>query len=133
MNPQGPWSGPGMPAGPPGSMFIHHDSWWAGALHLLPLLLLAALVGVVVWGVLRLTAQGTPMIAGVGAAPGDRMSPPPWPSPRDQALEELRVRYARGEVDRTDYLERSADLGGPPTPDAPADRTLPGEPPADQE
>jgi hypothetical protein len=129
MNPQGPWSRPGMPAGPPGSMFIHHDSWWAGALHLLPLLLLAALIGVVVWGVLRLTAQGTPMIAGVGAPVG----PLPGSSPRDRALEELRVRYARGEVDRTDYLARSADLVGPPTPDAPADRTLPGEPPADQE
>jgi hypothetical protein len=130
MNPQGPWSGPGMPeAGPPGSMFIQHDSWWAGALHLLPLLLLGALISVLVWGVLRLTAQGTPMIAGVGAGVG----PPPGSSPRDQALEALRVRYARGEVDRTDYLERSADLGGPPSPGAPADRTLPGEPPAEQE
>jgi len=38
----------------------------------------------------------------------------------------LWVRYARGELDRSDFLERSADLGGPPTPDA----TLHGEPPA---
>jgi hypothetical protein len=116
-------------AGQPGPMFIHHDSFWAGALHLLPLVLLAALIGVMVWGVLRLTAQGTPMIAGVRAPVG----PPPGSSLRDQALAELRVRYARGEVDRTDYLERSADLGGPSITDAPADHTLPGEPPADQE
>ena len=43
----------------------------------------------------------------------------------DQALEELRVLYARGELDRSDFLERSADLGGPPHPDA----TPPGQPP----
>jgi hypothetical protein len=52
--------------------------------------------------------------------------------PDDPAREELRVRYARGEVDRIEYLERSADLGGPTIPDAPAD-TPPREPPADQE
>ncbi len=130
MNPNGPWSGPGMPdAGPSGSMFIQRDAWWMGALHLLPLVLLVVLAGVVVWGVLRLTAHGAPLLAGVGGPARPRSAFPP----RDQALEELRVRYARGEVDRTDYLERSADLGGPPIPEAPADRTLPGEPPADQE
>jgi hypothetical protein len=37
----------------------------------------------------------------------------------------LRVLYARGELDRSDFLERSADLGGPPHPDA----TPPGQPP----
>jgi putative membrane protein len=129
MNPNGPWSGPGFPdAGPSGSMFPH-DTWWMGALHLLPLVLLVVLAGVVVWGVLRLTAHGAPLLAGVGGS----TRPPTALPPRDRALEELRVRYARGEVDRTDYLERSADLGGPPIPEAPADRTLPGEPPADQE
>jgi len=44
----------------------------------------------------------------------------------DQALEELRVRYARGALGRSDSLERSANLGGPPNPDA----TLPWQPPA---
>lgn len=121
MNPNGPWSG-GMPDASPGSMFVHHESWWMSAAHLLPLLLLALLVGVVVWGVLRLTANGTPLLAGVGTPP----SPQPAFPPRDQALEALRVRYARGEVDRTEYLERSADLGGPAIPD-------PGETPAGQE
>jgi len=47
-------------------------------------------------------------------------------TPSDQALEALRVRYARGALGRSDSLERSADLGGPPNPDA----TLPGQPPA---
>jgi putative membrane protein len=123
----GPRSGPGgMPQGSgPGSMLVHQESWWMGALHLLPLLLLVVLAGVVVWGVLRLTGRGTPLTVAMAAPTGS--------SARDRALDELRVRYARGEVDRTDYLERSADLGGPTIPDAPADRTLPGEPPADQE
>jgi hypothetical protein len=43
----------------------------------------------------------------------------------DQALEELRVRYARGELGRSDLLERSANLGRPPHP-----QTLPGQAPA---
>jgi hypothetical protein len=56
--------------------------------------------------------------------------PPAGPPPRDRspdpASEGQWVRYPRGEVDRSDFLERSADLGEPPTPDA----TLSGEPPA---
>jgi len=44
----------------------------------------------------------------------------------DRALEELRVSYARPELDRSDLIERSADLGGPLNRDA----TLPGRPPA---
>ena len=100
--------------------YVHHDSWWQSGFHLLPLLLFAIFIGVLVWGVLRLSSQGaiakaTPMPAG--------------PPPRDQALEELRVRYARGELDRSDFLERSADLGGPPISSA----TLPEQPPAEDQ
>jgi putative membrane protein len=111
-------------------MFIHPDAWWAGPLHLLPLLLLAVLIGVLVWGVLRLTAERSPMLARVGAP--DR---PQGPPPRDQALEELRVRYARGEVDRADYLARSTDLGGMRVPEMPTDgpEERPGDQATDQE
>jgi uncharacterized membrane protein len=35
--------------------------------------------------------------------------PPPSP-----AVAELELRYARGEINRADYLGRRADLGGPP-------------------
>jgi putative membrane protein len=119
MNPNPPWGGP-EGGGP---MFVQHESWWMGLEHLLPIVLFAVLVGVVVWGVLRLTSHEAPrmLTAGAPAAP-----------PRDHALEELRVRYARGEVDRTEYLERSADLGGPQLRDPAADQTSTGEPPADQ-
>jgi putative membrane protein len=120
MNPNPPWGEP-QDGGPSSWMLVHHESWWMGMLHLLPLLLLAVLIAVIVWGVLHLTSRGAPMTAAVG---------PPSVTAHDRALEELRVRYARGEVDRTDYLERSADLGGREIPDAPADL---GPPPADQE
>ena len=127
MNPNAPFPPAGMPQGPPGwGPFAHQDTRWEGAFHLLPLLLLAVLIGVLIWGVLRLTSGGALAFAASATPAG--------PPARDQALEALRVRYARGELDRTDFLERSADLGGPPNPDAPADRTLPGEPPEpDQE
>jgi putative membrane protein len=40
-------------------------------------------------------------------------APPPPPSApaRDPALAELRLRYARGEIDRDEYLQRATDLG----------------------
>ena len=106
MYPNGP-QGPEGPVQPDMAQFVHHDMWWSGPAHLLPLLLFAILIGVIVWGVLRLTTQRTSALAGAGAAVG----PPPALPPRDHAQEELRVRYARGDIDRTDYLERAADLG----------------------
>ena len=106
MYPNGP-QGPGNPMQPDMSQFVPHDVWWSGPAHLLPLLLFAILVGVIVWGVLRLSAQRTSALAGVGAPVG----PPPALLSRDHAQDELRVRYARGDIDRTEYLERATDLG----------------------
>jgi putative membrane protein len=92
--------------------FVHHDVWWSGPAHLLPLLLFALLVGVIVWGVLRLTARRTSALAAVGAPVGPApVGPAPVLPPSDRAQEELRVRYARGDIDRTEYLERATDLG----------------------
>jgi hypothetical protein len=39
---------------------------------------------------------------------------PAGPPVHDAALEQLRLRYARGEVSRTDYLQAATDLGGRP-------------------
>lgn len=48
---------------------------------------------------------------GPGAGPGPFMSP---------ALHELDLRYARGDIDRTEYLQRRADLlGQAPPPSQP--------------
>jgi uncharacterized membrane protein len=51
----------------------------------------------------------------ISEARSQRRTPPP-PSP---AVAELEMRYARGEINRADYLGRRADLGGPQPPAAP--------------
>ena len=88
-----PWQGPG---------FEHHGAWW-GILHLLPFVMLLVLIGVGIWAVLRITSQPVRQSAGVGTAPLP---------PRDTTVEELRIRYARGELEREDYAQRMRDLGG---------------------
>lgn len=45
---------------------------------------------------------------------------PPQPPPPSPALAELEMLYARGEVNRTEYLARRADLAGPAPPQPPA-------------
>jgi putative membrane protein len=47
--------------------------------------------------------------------------PPPaaGATPPSPALHELDLRYARGEIDRADYLERRADIAGAVAPAAP--------------
>ncbi len=72
--------------------------WWDVLAWLLPVLfvaLLGLLIGLVL---VRLTRK--PAEAG-----------PPAP---DRALEEARVRYARGEIDRETFLRIAGDLGGRP-------------------
>jgi len=86
----GPWQG-----GPPG--YVHHDAWW-GSFHLLPIALFLVAVGVAIWAVLRFTPR--PAVGAI--APG-----------RDPAVEELRIRYARGELARDDFAQRMRDLGSP--------------------
>jgi len=126
--PQGPvMQGGTMP--PDMAQFVHHDAWWSGPEHLLPLLPFAILVGVLVWGMLRLTSQRTPALAGVGGPVG----PPPALPPRDHAQEELRVRYARGDIDRTEYLQRAVNLGIVETGTSGEPHPLPGLLPDQQE
>ncbi|HEY2705878.1 MAG TPA: hypothetical protein VGL20_19525 [Candidatus Dormibacteraeota bacterium] len=50
-----------------------------------------------------------------------RTQPPPAPgaTPPSPALHELDLRYARGEIERTDYLERRADISGAASPPGP--------------
>jgi len=47
---------------------------------------------------------------------------PPIPRPADAALEQVRSRYARGEITRDEYVQLMQDLGGttpiPPPPPA---------------
>jgi putative membrane protein len=85
-----------------GRMFDHggrvfdHGGWWFFGF--VPMLLMLVLIAVAVWAVLRVTGRGSAAVAG----PVARVDP---------ALEEVRVRYARGEINREEFVQRSHDLG----------------------
>ncbi|HEV2906172.1 MAG TPA: hypothetical protein VGZ50_02495 [Actinomycetota bacterium] len=69
-------------------------------------MLFVLLIGVVVWAVLRVTRHDRAPVQAAAVV--------------DQALSEARLRYARGEMSRDEYLERSRDLGGTvPLPEQP--------------
>jgi putative membrane protein len=91
----GPWQG--NPSG-----YAHDGAWW-GFVHLLPFLMFLVLIGVGIWAVLRFTSR--PVMAAGPATAGPPM--------RDAAVEELRIRYARGELGRDDFAQRMRDLGHP--------------------
>lgn len=96
----GPDLGPSWAPGSRG----HGGLWTVG--DVLPLVLLVVLIGVVVWAVLRVTRHDRAPVAAI-AGP-------------DQALGEARLRYARGDMTRDEYLEKSRDLGGTvPLPEQP--------------
>ena len=95
--------------------FVNNDLWWLHGLFSL-LILIALIVGVVL--VVRMYLR----------------RPVPWgahPPPRNPAMDELDLRYARGEVDRADYLQRRADLSDRTgTPSAPGRPPTTPSPPA---
>jgi len=72
-------------------------------------------VAAIVVGVLLIARSARRPGPWFGVTPGA-----PWQHSPHQALAELDLRYARGEVDRADYLQRRADLLGMPTPGGPA-------------
>jgi len=70
-------------------------------------LMLLALLAAGIYALVRLARRnhhGPSLVAATGQAG----------SGGDPALAELRLRYARGDVSRDDYLQRSADLTGKP-------------------
>jgi uncharacterized membrane protein len=109
----GPGFGPGVERGFDGGFH------WFG---IVPVVMFVVLIGVIVWAVVKLTREGRgPALAGAGAA-GAAAAMPVAAAPivaahaprhGDPALEELRLRYARGEMTREDYAERLADLSAP--------------------
>ena len=102
----------------PGQVVMERGhAWWPGfAAWLIPLLFLVVLVAFGIWAVRRRISDASrPMAVPAGAAAVA-------PVALDPALHELRLRYARGEVDPDEFARRSRDLGGegpeppPPTP-----------------
>jgi hypothetical protein len=110
--------------------FFGHPGWLELLSWLVPLLLVGALVALAVLAVLRLTGRREPPAWG-GREPPAWGAPPGWQAQlrQDAALEAARLRYARGELDRDQYLRLVADLGGQPPPGPGEPQYAPGEPP----
>jgi putative membrane protein len=103
-----------------------HDGW-ADAFHALSTIAFVALLILLVIAVVQWLRRGPHTLTPAVAAP----APTPRPA-TDQALSEARLRYARGELTREQFLQISMDLGGDvvytPAPPAP-----PPQPPATPE
>lgn len=95
----------------PPHRFEMHDSFGPGAFEIVFLVALLALVVLFgVWVFTNIRRNATPTAAPVSRAP----LPAP---PSDTALHEARMRYARGEIARDDFVRMMEDLGGvPPEP-----------------
>lgn len=65
----------------------------------LPFVTFLIVAGIVVWLIARTTGRPAPTFPGGTTA-------------IDPALAELRLRYARGELSREEFTQRSTDLGG---------------------
>ena len=74
------------------------------------LVVIAAIAALIAFVVVRLTNRRQPVVP---------MTAPPAGHGHDAAIDQLRLRYARGEVSRTDYLQAIADLGGRPMEPSP--------------
>ncbi len=79
--------------------------WWGFFGWFLPVLLILLLAGVAVWLVARVTKERPQVLS---------TAPPvvPTPTPPADPLEVVRLRYARGEVGREEYVQVTKDLGG---------------------
>ncbi len=86
--------------------FGHGQGWWLFGV----LLQLAIMAGVVVLAVLVVQRV---MDGAGGRATATDVGPEATRTVQDEALAELRLRYARGEISRDEYLQAAADLGSP--------------------
>lgn len=97
--------------GPPG--WEAHPWWWLVLGRVVPFLILAALVGLVVWAILRFSRDRA-LAAGAAGRGGLVGIPASGPMLRpDAAMDQVRMRYAKGEIAREDFLRLAQDLGGP--------------------
>jgi len=91
-----------------------HGDWWGPFMGITMIVLLLLVAGLVVWALLR-TGRQQPSAAPL--APG---APPASPPQRtDAAVEQARMRYAKGEIDRDQFLRIFRDLSGEGEPGLP--------------
>lgn len=94
--------------------FVVHDFWWRGFFPLFTFLpIIAIVVGLIIWS--RDSHRHHHRTPPPGWGPPQT---PPAAPPVDPALSEARLRYARGEISREDYLRIATDLSGQPPPTA---------------
>ena len=87
-----------------------HEAWWHDSAHVvLALLLIALVVLAVVLLIRRTSSPAVPPAGSVADGGSGRGTADPS---SDAAVAELRMRYARGEIDREGYLQSFADLTG---------------------
>jgi len=89
-----------------GDYGMHHAGH--GIFAWLFLILFAILVAAAIFALIRLAKRPA---GGAGPATAPVL-------PTDSALQELRVRYARGDIGREEYMQRATDLGDPNLPAA---------------
>jgi uncharacterized membrane protein len=89
----------------PGGPYAFHAHSGHPLLGLLVVLLLVAVVCAALFLVFRLAYRGPRHLTAGVSAPV-----------HDQAIDSLRLRYARGEIGRDEFLRTSADLGAPAPP-----------------
>jgi uncharacterized membrane protein len=98
-----------------GPVYQRHE-WWHGVIGLIFwLAFLALIVMLVVWLVNGARHGHNHLHHGPHYG-----TLPPSPPSEDAALREARMRYARGELTRKQFLEISSDLGGAQTPQEPS-------------
>ena len=96
-----------------------HQGWWMFG-ELIPLLFLVVVIAFGIWAVRRITESNRLQAIG----PATRGEAGVTRVGMDGALQELRLRYARGELGRDEFVQRFHDLGGEgpePPPPAPPD------------
>jgi len=106
---------------------VYHDGGPSALTWTIFALQLATLLGL--FALLAMAAARARFAFRHGPPPGfgpRRFGPPGFGGPRnDDPLELVRMRYARGEIDRDQYLQASRDLGGRPGDEAPTAETSP--------
>lgn len=102
---------------------MRYGDWYPVGGWLIGLLVFAAFIVLVAWGIAWIVRRDTPRY---GAPP----APPSAQPPRaDTALQILRERFARGEINEAEYRSASRVLGAPEPPPSPAQDRPTGPPP----